>query len=116
MPRIWIQDPWGYCYRIDTARTSTLLPWFDEILPIVNEHVGSGDTPSALINVHPMWSPPASPDWLTESRAICGNYHFYAKTGNEGIQELVELKRRLEKALAGRLPWEHVNSRNYKPR
>lgn len=102
MPRVRLIDPWGLNYEIATRRTeSTLLAWFDEILPIVNHAIREPDVPPARINVWPMFnSRGTNPDWLCDSRATSGIYLFPPLTGLDGICELIDLRHRLEQALA----------------
>lgn len=111
MPHILLQDPWGMGYQITTRRTeTTLLAWFDEILPIVNHSLGEYDVPPARISVHPMFGGPApkDPDWLCDSRAIGGLYEFPATTGMGGIRALIVLRQKLERVLAGKMPWTEI--------
>lgn len=105
MPYVRLQDPWGMNYAISTRRVeSTLLAWFDEMLPIVNHSLGQHDAPPAVINVSPMWEPyeggTRNPDWHTDTRVLGRLDPFPAKTGTEGLKELERLRQRLAGVLA----------------
>lgn len=97
-----LQEPWGYCWHLSTRRVeTTLLAWFDEWLPIANRHLGEHDVPPALINIHPLFDEcPKNPDWLTDSRAISQMIPFRAKTGMEGLEELAQLRQKLEREIS----------------
>src|SRR5580698_8113362 len=109
MPRVKLIDPAGVCFEIDTRQTETLLKaWFDEILPQCwiagRPGVDDFEVIWPRVNVWPMWDDKTGltdPDWLTDSRVLGRLEELRAKTGDEGLAELLRIRRGLEADLAG---------------
>lgn len=103
MPRIELRDPYGTAYRIDTRNVETTLwAWFDEVLPHI--WLTAGDEvvwPSIIV-----WPMPSyhyaggGMDWLYDSRVLGRIHTFRARTGDEGIAELVRLREQLTAELS----------------
>ena len=102
-------DPVGMCWEISTrAVETTLLAWFDEVLPwcYVDGRPGIDDFDRIYprILVHPMWAwkmgPLTDPDWLTDSRVLGRLEELRARNGDEGLAELLRIRRALERELA----------------
>jgi len=109
MPRVMLQDPFGMCFTICTRNVETTLhAWFDEVLPWLfvpgRPGIDDFDVLWPRITVHPMWAwkrgGPAAPDWHIDSRVLGRIEEFPAKNGDEGLRELLSLRRRFERELA----------------
>ena len=103
-------DPVGMCWEISTrAVETTLLAWFDEVLPwcYVDGRPGIDDFDRIYprILVHPMWAwkmgPLSDPDWLCDSRALGRLEEFRATAGETGLKALLELRQALEREVSG---------------
>jgi hypothetical protein len=97
------------CYEIDTRQTETLLrAWFDEVLPFANVPGRPGIDDFEVIwprvNVSPMWAwklgIPTDPDWLCDGRVLGILHELRARSGDEGLAELLRIRRELERELA----------------
>jgi hypothetical protein len=107
VPRVRVFDAFGYCHEIDTRQTETLLrAWFDEILPRAHlagrPGIDDFDVIWPHVNVWPMWSDVdglRDPDWLCDSRVLGRNIELRAKNGDEGLAELLRIRRELEREL-----------------
>lgn len=107
MPRVDLIDPMGMCYSICTRQTETLLrAWLDEILPHAfiagRPGVDDFETLWPRVNVWPMWAQSdglTDPDWLTDSRVLGRVIELPAKNGDEGLVELLRIRRELETEL-----------------
>jgi len=113
MPLIELMDPHGYCYSISTRQTETVLrAWFDEILPYayVTGRPGIDDFEVIWprVNIWPMFAwgrwPLSDPDWLTDSRVLGRLHDLPAKNGDDGLRELLRIRRDLEAELKSRSP------------
>jgi hypothetical protein len=106
MPRIELIDPFGMTFRCDTRQAETLLrAWFDEHLPYMyltgRPGIDSFETLWPKVLVWPMWAtpmggPPTDPDWLCDSRVLGRAYELHARNGDEGLAELLRIRRELE--------------------
>jgi hypothetical protein len=94
-------------YEIATRSQELLLRWLDEILPhafvVGRPGVDDFEVIWPRVNVWPMWAwkpgPPTDPDWLCDSRVVGRLDELRAKTGTEGINELLRIRRELGEEL-----------------
>jgi hypothetical protein len=101
-------DATGMSYEIATRSQDLLLRWLDEILPhaFVPGRPGVDDFEAIWprVIVWPMWAwkpgPPTDPDWLCDSRVLGRLDELRAKTGTEGVNELLRIRRELQQELA----------------
>ena len=109
MPRICLMDPAGMCWEISTRQTETLLrAWFDEVLPFAfaagRPGIDDFDVLWPRVLISPMWAwkmgPLTDPDWLTDSRVLGRFEELRARNGDEGLAELLRIRRALERELA----------------
>jgi len=109
MPRIRLMDPSGFCWEISTRQTETILrAWFDEVLPYTfilgRPGIDDFDVIWPKVNIFPMWAwkpgPPSDPDWLCDSRVLGRLIEFRAKNGDQGLAEMLRIRRELEHELA----------------
>ena len=99
-------DAFGMCWSICTRQTETILKaWFDEVLPSSFVIDLDGTVFWPRITVWPMWAwkkgPLTDPDWLTDSRVLGRRIELQATDGAEGLAALLDIRRSLERELAG---------------
>lgn len=103
MPYVRLQAPNGLEYSIATRQAETLRAWFDEWLPLPRWPGRPGSMLWPRIDVRPLWvdgpQGATDPDWITDSRVQGRWEEFPARTGEEGLKELLALRRRLEDEL-----------------
>lgn len=112
MPYIYLAAPNGLTVQLTSARRDTIRAWLDEWLPKFTGWAG-GDpctircmpiaeqseeepadwwtVPSKSIVAGPVWWT----DWPADSRVLGGNERFWARTGEEGLEELDQIREEL---------------------
>jgi hypothetical protein len=98
---------YGTHYDIATRKTDTILrAWLDEVLPhtfILPRPVDDFDVIWPQVEIWPMsaWggSGNQDPDWLTDSRVLGRWHEFRARTGDEGLADLIRIRHELEREL-----------------
>jgi hypothetical protein len=107
MPYITLMSPSGQCWTISTRQTETILKaWFDEVLPYayITGRPGIDDFtiiwPVIMVSPMPAWTNGndwGDADWCVDSRVLGRNIEFPAMNGEEGLVELLRIKKDLSK-------------------
>lgn len=102
MPRIELRDAYGTVFSIVTRNVeTTLLAWFDEILPHLHEEFnGIEFYPSITVYPHFWRTDYSDADWPMRMKWITVRWEFKAKNGIEGCLELAKLRTEIEARIA----------------
>lgn len=98
MPYIMLQDPWGLTYHLTSNSVDVMIPWFDEVLPRVNQVDGN---PARIMIMAVPDEKTGEPDWPVGNAN--GSVPFPCKRSYDAMLVLESLRQR------GPWPYTSVN-------